>query len=198
MHQFRVGLKDGDDPMGTRAAGQPADGSLNLPPVAGGRAVPAADAMSAWRLHRRDVARGARRAAVAVGSARPSARDAGPLPGVVGVRGLLPRRRAAPRRPSRCCVLLRPAPWLLLMGIAGNLAIVGMYVLSRTNGPPLGPHAGRPEAATAFDLACTAAELGAIAASIALLPPVPARRTATALALAGAGLWAGRLTGVLL
>jgi len=95
-------------------------------------------------------------------------------------------------------VLLRPAPWLLLCGIAGNLAIVGMYVLTRTNGPPLGPHAGRPEAAAALDLACTAAELGVIAASLALLPPVLARRTASALALAGAGLWAGRLTGVLL
>ena len=95
-------------------------------------------------------------------------------------------------------VLLRPAPWLLLAGIAGNLAIVGMYILSRTNGPPLGPHAGRPEAAGALDLACTAAELGVIAASLALLPPALARRTGTALALAGSALWAARLTGMLL
>src|SRR3954466_15916348 len=26
--------------------------------------------------------------------------------------------------------------WLLLVGVAGNLAILGMYILSRTNGPP--------------------------------------------------------------
>src|SRR4051812_31709590 len=42
-------------------------------------------------------------------------------------------------------VLLWTPVWLLLCGIAGNLAIVGMYVISRTNGPPLGPHLGRAE-----------------------------------------------------
>ena len=40
MHQFRVRPTDGYDPMGTRAASQPADGSLNLPPVAGGPQFP--------------------------------------------------------------------------------------------------------------------------------------------------------------
>ena len=43
-------------------------------------------------------------------------------------------------------VLRRPAPWVAAVGIAGNLAIVAMYVLSRTAGPPLGPHAQRPRA----------------------------------------------------
>lgn len=95
-------------------------------------------------------------------------------------------------------VFVRPAAWLLLTGIAGNVAIVGMYVLSRTNGPPLGPHAGHAEAATAFDVTCTAAELGVIVASLALLPPILARRTGTVLMLVGSGLWAARLTGVLI
>ena len=40
MHQFWVRPPDGYDPMGTRAASQPADGSLNLPPVAGGPQFP--------------------------------------------------------------------------------------------------------------------------------------------------------------
>ena len=40
MHQFWVRPPDGFDPMGTRAASQPADGSLNLPPVAGGAQFP--------------------------------------------------------------------------------------------------------------------------------------------------------------
>src|SRR4051812_43096298 len=46
-------------------------------------------------------------------------------------------------------VLRRPRPWVALTGIAGNVAIVGMYVLSRTTGPPIGPHAHVPEAAGA-------------------------------------------------
>ena len=83
-------------------------------------------------------------------------------------------------------------------GIAGNLAIVAMYVLSRTNGPPLGPHAGRPEAAGSLDVACTVAELGVIVALLGLLPPRLARRTGTLLALIGIGLWAARFWGMLL
>jgi hypothetical protein len=95
-------------------------------------------------------------------------------------------------------LLRRTPPWLVLTGIVGNVAIVGMYVLSRTNGPPLGPHAGRPEAAGLLDVACTVAELGAIVASLGLLPAPLARRTGTVLALIGLALWTARLTGVLL
>lgn len=95
-------------------------------------------------------------------------------------------------------VLLRQPPWLLLVAIFGNLAILGMYVLSRTNGPPLGPHAGVPEEVAALDVVCTAAELGVIVACLALLPARIASGTATALAVVGILLWAGRLTGMLL
>ena len=80
----------------------------------------------------------------------------------------------------------RQPPWLVLAGVAGNLAILGMYILSRTNGPPLGPHAGRPEPAGALDLICAVSELGAIIALVLLLPPVLGRRTLTALCAAGA------------
>ena len=153
--------------------------------------------MSAWRLHRRDVA-------VELAALLSLWAALGHLLVMPDhfrewwAYGLFFLGAACAQAAFAVLVLLRPAPWLLLCGIAGNLAIVGMYVLSRTNGPPLGPHAGRPEGAAALDLTCTAAELGVIAASLALLPPAPARRTATALALAGAGLWAARLTGVLL
>jgi hypothetical protein len=95
-------------------------------------------------------------------------------------------------------VLLRQPPWLLLTAIAGNLAILGMYVLSRTNGPPLGPHAGAPERVAALDVVCTAAELGVIVACLVLLPACIARGATTVLAVVGIALWTGRLTGVLL
>jgi hypothetical protein len=95
-------------------------------------------------------------------------------------------------------VLLRQPPWLLFAGILGNLAILAMYVLSRTNGPPLGPHAGAPERVASIDVICTIAELGVIVACIALLPARLARGTTTALAIAGIALWTARLTDVLL
>jgi hypothetical protein len=95
-------------------------------------------------------------------------------------------------------ILLRQPVWLLLTAIAGNLAILGMYVLSRTNGPPLGPHAGVPERVEALDVVCTAAELGVVVACLALLPRPVARRTTTVLAVAGIALWTARLTDVLL
>lgn len=95
-------------------------------------------------------------------------------------------------------VLRGTPPWLLLSGIAGNLAIVGMYVLSRTNGPPLGPHAGRAEDAGLLDAACLLAELGVIAALLGLLPERLGRRTASLLALIGLALWTARFNGMLL
>ena len=42
-------------------------------------------------------------------------------------------------------IVWRPRPWLALTGIAGTLAIISMYVYSRTNGSPIGPHEGVPE-----------------------------------------------------
>jgi hypothetical protein len=95
-------------------------------------------------------------------------------------------------------LLRRTWSWLPLAGIAGNVAIIGMYVLSRTNGPPLGPHSGRPEDAGPLDLVATAAEFGVIVALVALLPRAVARPTVALLMLAGVALWTARLTGILL
>src|SRR4051794_8922380 len=44
-----------------------------------------------------------------------------------------------------------------------------MYVLSRTAGPPLGPHAHVPEPAGAIDLATTAAEVALVGVLLTLL-----------------------------
>jgi hypothetical protein len=92
-------------------------------------------------------------------------------------------------------VLRRPSPVVAVVGIAGNLAIVAMYVVSRTAGPPLGPHAHVPEPAGPIDLATTGAEIALVGVLLTLLG-VRTRRWAVNLLLAGGALlWALRLTG---
>ena len=69
-------------------------------------------------------------------------------------------------------LLLRwPKRAVLLMGIAGNLAIVVLYLLTRTVGIPLlGPEAGEVERVGFADVCATTSEVGiAIALSAALL-----------------------------
>jgi hypothetical protein len=59
-------------------------------------------------------------------------------------------------------ILLRwPGRPILLLGVAGNLAVVILWLVTRTTGIPLfGPHAGEVEEAGALDLICTLAEVG--------------------------------------
>src|SRR5215212_6490969 len=53
-------------------------------------------------------------------------------------------------------LLVRPRwPLLLLAGASGNLAIIGMWVVSRTVGIPLGPAVGEVEGMGALDLIST-------------------------------------------
>lgn len=49
-------------------------------------------------------------------------------------------------------VLVRPSTTVLAAGIAGNVAAVALWALSRTTGAPFGPHAGEPELVRAADL----------------------------------------------
>ena len=91
-------------------------------------------------------------------------------------------------------VLRWPGPWTALVGIAGNLAIVGMYVLTRTNGVPMGPHTGVVEKAAPVDLACTAAEIALIGVLLGMIGPRRRRWIANALVVAGVTLWLLRLT----
>jgi hypothetical protein len=92
-------------------------------------------------------------------------------------------------------ILRWPRPWLAIVGIAGNIAIVAMYVLSRINGAPLGPHANVPERVGAVDLATTAAEVALVGLLVTVLTPGARRSVANVLMAAGAIVWALRLTG---
>jgi hypothetical protein len=53
-----------------------------------------------------------------------------------------------------------PALPVLLLGIAVNLAIAILWLVTRTTGTPLGPHAGDTEGVGIVDLACALAEVG--------------------------------------
>jgi peptidoglycan/LPS O-acetylase OafA/YrhL len=87
-----------------------------------------------------------------------------------------------------------PTAWTALAGVGGNLAIVGMYVLSRTNGIPMGPHTGVVEKATVVDLGCTAGEIVLIGVLLGMVGARNRRWIINLLLLAGVALWALRLT----
>ena len=75
-------------------------------------------------------------------------------------------------------LLLRPNRTILLLGVGGNLAIVSLYVVTRTVGVPyFGPHAGEVEGAGFMDLCATTSELGiAVALGAVLLRGLPSDR----------------------
>jgi hypothetical protein len=87
---------------------------------------------------------------------------------------------------------------LFLAGIFGNLAVIALYVVSRTAGVPFGPHAGMAEEmAGVLGLGATAAELGIVVALVTLLEGSWRGRTMNALLFVGALAWAARLLGIL-
>jgi len=92
-------------------------------------------------------------------------------------------------------VLLRsPGRPLLLLGVAGNLAIVILWLATRTSGIPLfGPHAGEVERVGFLDLACTLAEVGIVVGlgSLAMrgLPTERRIQVVVVLAVSGLLLW---------
>ena len=92
-------------------------------------------------------------------------------------------------------LLRRPRAWVLAVGVVGNVAIIGMYVVSRTYGPPMGPHARVPEVAGPIDLATTAAEIVLVAVLLSLLARRARRRVLDVLVAGAVVLWALRLTG---
>jgi hypothetical protein len=92
-------------------------------------------------------------------------------------------------------ILHRPRPALAAIGIAGNIAIVAMYVLSRINGPPLGPHANVLEPVGAVDLTTAAAEVLLIGLLVTVLGSTARRRAADLLMAGGVVVWLLRLTG---
>ena len=67
-------------------------------------------------------------------------------------------------------LLYRPRRRLFLLGVIGNLAVITLYVVTRTVGIPFfGPHAGEVEAVGAIDLASVVAEAALVAALLLLL-----------------------------
>ena len=80
-------------------------------------------------------------------------------------------------------VLGRPSRTVLLAGMAGNLAIVALYLLTRTVGIPLfGPGAGEVEGVGLVDVCATASEVGiAVALGAALLRNATPERKRTIL-----------------
>ena len=112
--------------------------------------------------------------------------DARALRGVVGLRGFLSCGWRSPNtlRPDRAALT---DPDNLTRGIAGNLAIVVLYLLTRTVGIPFfGPEAGEVEGFGFVDVCATASEVGiAVALGAALLRnATPERRRAILLIVA--------------
>jgi FtsP/CotA-like multicopper oxidase with cupredoxin domain len=67
-------------------------------------------------------------------------------------------------------LLRRPGPFLFLLGIVGNLAVVVLYVVTRTVGIPFfGPHAGVVEEVGVLGLSATVMELALVIALVASL-----------------------------
>jgi hypothetical protein len=90
-----------------------------------------------------------------------------------------------------------PRSWLALCGIAGNLAIIAMYVYSRTNGSPIGPHEGVPEEPGVYDMTTTAGELVLVIVLVAMLGERARRWGMRMILLAAVALWTAKATGVL-
>ena len=95
-------------------------------------------------------------------------------------------------------LLWRPRAWIALIAIPGNLAIVAMYVYTRTNGPPLGPHVGRPESPELLGMTTCAAELVVVVILLRLLGERTGRAMMAGILLLGLAGWALRLHGTLL
>ena len=100
-------------------------------------------------------------------------------------------------------VVRRPTWPVALTGIAVNLAVVLVWVVSRTRGLPITPteditsHVGTHliEGVGPPDLAATGAELLVVCLLVTLLPPRIRRLTVNVLLATGVCLWALRLTG---
>ncbi len=94
--------------------------------------------------------------------------------------------------------LLRwPVAPIVLAGIWGNLAVVLLYVFTRTVGVPFGPHTGKVEDAGILDMTATFTEMGLVVVLLTLLSGAYRTATINALLLVGAGIWALRLLGYL-
>ena len=95
-------------------------------------------------------------------------------------------------------VLRWPSQPLAVAGIFGNLSVVLLYLLTRTSGVPIGPHAGGVEEAGLLDMSATIAEMGLVVVLVTLLGGRYRKATTNALLLLGGALWVLRFSGILL
>ena len=86
-------------------------------------------------------------------------------------------------------VCRRPSRRLVLAGAVGCLLVVGLWVMSRTTGMPIGPEPWRPEAVGVIDAIATADEL--TLALLAFTYLRPARRPRLGAALRGLAMSVG-------
>lgn len=66
-------------------------------------------------------------------------------------------------------LVLRPARWMLQLTVVTNLALVAVWIVSRTAGLPFGPHAGHAETVSIVDGTTVTFELTAVALALGLL-----------------------------
>jgi hypothetical protein len=59
-------------------------------------------------------------------------------------------------------MVVRPRRWVLAAGLAGNLAVLALWAMTRTAGIPLGPRTGQIEAVGRLDLLATLCEIGVV------------------------------------
>lgn len=59
-------------------------------------------------------------------------------------------------------ILTRPGRLVWLIGLLGNLSVIALWAMSRTDGVPIGPEPWTPEAVAAPDLLCTVLELAIV------------------------------------
>lgn len=94
--------------------------------------------------------------------------------------------------------LLRwPGPRLYLVGIWANLAVLLVYLASRTWRVPFGPHAGTLEETGFVDMSAAVAGMAVVVVLATMLGGGTRRRTMNVLLLVGAVVWIMRFTGVL-
>ena len=75
----------------------------------------------------------------------------------------------------------RQRRWVYVAGILGNVALIGMYLVSRTLGIPAGPDGGLVEEVTAIGVITKAMEIGIVVCLVQLLRmPVADRPSAQA------------------
>jgi hypothetical protein len=85
---------------------------------------------------------------------------------------------------------------LLILGAVANVAVAAAWLVSRTTGLPIGPHAGTPEAAGVKDVLATADELAlALVVAVVLRRLSPRALGALAWTLAGASALGALLPG---